>query len=228
MTAVLQEYLEKICHIYLDNILIWSENIAEHTKHIDMVMAALHRARLYCNPDKCNFYLQELDFLGHHISVRGIEPQTSKIDRITNWLIPKSATDVRAFLGLVQYISAFLPQLADHTSILIPLTNKECCRNFPTWNSDHQMAFDVINGLVLNTDCLTTIDHENPCDNKIFITCDASDWCTGITLSFGPTWESAHLVAFDFMQLKGAEKNYPVHEKELLAIIHTLKKWYSD
>ena len=101
MTAMLQEYLGKICHIYLDNILIWSENIAEHTKHIDMVMAALHRACLYCNSDRCNFYLQELDFLRHHISVRGIKPQTSKIDRITNWPIPKSATDVRAFLGLI-------------------------------------------------------------------------------------------------------------------------------
>jgi hypothetical protein len=58
--------------------------------------------------------------------------------------------------------------------------------------------------------------------------CDASDWQTGATLSFGLTWETARPVAFDSMQLKGAEKNYPVHEKELLAIIQALKKWRAD
>jgi hypothetical protein len=92
----------------------------------------------------------------------------------------------------------------------------------------HQLAFEVIKALVVSADCLTTINHINPHDNKIFVPCDASNWCTGATLSFGPTWETAHPVAFDSMQLKGAEKNYPVHKKELLAIICALKKWRSD
>jgi len=77
-------------------------------------------------------------------------------------------------------------------------------------------------------ECLTTIDHDDLGDNKVFVTCDTSDWQTGVALSFGPTWELACLVAFDSMQLKGMEKNYPVHEKELLAIICALKKWHSD
>ena len=73
-----------------------------------------------------------------------------------------------------------------------------------------------------------TINHTNLGDNKVFVTCDTSDWRTGTTLSFGPSWELARPVAFDSMQLKGVEKNYPVHEKELLAIVHALKKWRSD
>jgi hypothetical protein len=152
-----------------------------------MVMAALQKARLYCNPDKCHFYLKELDFLGHHISARGIKPNSSKVERVLNWPIPKSATDVRSFLGLVQYISVFLPCLADHTVILTPLTMKEAKKSFPVWDSTHQIAFDTIKALVVGADCLTTIDHKHPHDNKIFVTCDASDWCTGATLSFGPT-----------------------------------------
>jgi hypothetical protein len=75
---------------------------------------------------------------------------------------------------------------------------------------------------------VTTIDHANLGDNKVFVTCDASDWRTGAALSVGTSWESARPVAFDSMQLKGAEKNYPVHEKELLAIVRALKKWRSD
>ena len=63
---------------------------------------------------------------------------------------------------------------------------------------------------------------------KIFVTTDASDLCSGTVLSFGETWETARPVAFDSMTFKGAELNYPVHEKEMLAIIHALKKWCSD
>jgi hypothetical protein len=80
-----------------------------------MVLAALRKAKLYCNPRKCHFYLLELDFLGHHISACGIEANTSKIDKILHWLVPKNSTDVHSFLGLVCYIACFLPKLANYT-----------------------------------------------------------------------------------------------------------------
>jgi hypothetical protein len=101
---------------------------------------------------------------------------------------------------------------------------KEAKKNFPLWSPPHQEAFEGIKTLVVSHKCLTTTDHVNLGDNKVFVTCDASDWWTGATLSVGTSWESARPVAFDSMQLKGAEKNYPVHEKELLAVICTLKK----
>ena len=103
------------------------------------------------------------------------------------WPKPQSATDVQAFLGLVRYVSIFLPHLADHTVVLTPLTTKEARKSFPPWTSDHDAAFEAIKALVVSTECLTTIDHLNPGDNKVFVTCDASDWRTGATLSFGPT-----------------------------------------
>ena len=72
------------------------------------------------------------------------------------------------------------------------------------------------------------IDHCSPGNNRIFVTCNASNWHTGACLSFGETWESAHPIAYDSMQLNSTECNYPIHEKELLIIIHALKKWHSD
>jgi hypothetical protein len=195
---------------------------------MDLIMTALREARLYCNCKKCKFFQTKIDFLGHHVLEHGIEASSAKIDKILQWPTPRNSTDVRAFLGLVRYIADFLPKLADHTTVLTPLTTKEACKDFLTWTPKHQLAFTAIKSLVVSVDCLTTINHDNPGDNKIYLTCDASDWRTGATLSFGPTWESAHPVAFDSMQLKDAEKNYPVHEKELLAIIRTLKKWCSD
>ena len=90
------------------------------------------------------------------------------------------------------------------------------------------MAFETIKSIVTSRECLTSIDHENMGNNKIFVTTDASDRISGAVLSFGPTWESAQPVAYDSMTFKGLELNYPVHEKELLAIMCALRKWKVD
>jgi len=63
MMAVLQELLGKICHIYLNDIVIWSTTVEQHTEHIQLVLTALCMAKLYFNPKKCYFYLLEMDFL---------------------------------------------------------------------------------------------------------------------------------------------------------------------
>jgi len=101
VTAALREYIGKICHIYLDDIVVWSNSVGEHAKHVDLIMKALEKTRLYCNPRKCKFFHEEIDFLGHHVSIRGIEPNSSKVDCIMQWPTPESLTDVRLFLGLM-------------------------------------------------------------------------------------------------------------------------------
>jgi hypothetical protein len=170
----------------------------------------------------------ELNFLGHTISQRGIEADGSKVERILNWPALTNAKEVRQFLGLVQYISTFLPALAEHTTILTPLTCKECNSIFPTWTTEHHNAFQAIKALVVSRDCLTMIDHQNPGNNKIYVSCNASQKRTGAVLSFGTTWENAQPVAFKGRQLHSAELHYPVHEQEMLAIIRALKKWRTD
>src|ERR1700727_3186562 len=93
-----------------------------------------------------------------------------------------------------------------YTCILTPLTTKDAQRQFPTWTVEHQCAFEAIKDLVVSQECLTTIDHAQLGKNQVFVTCDASDWRTGTTLSVGPSWELTCPVAFDSMQLKGPEK----------------------
>ena len=227
MNSALREHIGKFCHIYIDDIVIWSSSIDEHKRHIDIIMKALEKAKLFCNKKKCKFFLLKLDFLGHHISARGIKPNASKVQRILDWPTPQNSTDVWAFLGLVHYLASFLPLLAEQMRILTPLTTKEAKSNFD-WTVLHQAAFEDIKKLVVSLTCLTVIDHSNPGNNKIFVTCDASDWRTGACLSFGETWETTRPVAYDSMQLNSAKWNYPIHKKELLAIIHALKKWHSD
>ena len=177
-------------NVYLDNIVIWSDMIEEHHRNVRIILNALCAARLYCNPKKTCLYCSSIDFLGHHISSKGIEADSRKVDRILAWPQPCSATDVRQFLGLVHYLASFLPNLATHTTMLTLLTTADATCSFPAWTVEHQFAFEAVKAIVVSRDCLTTIDHSDPV-SKIFITTDASDFCSGAVLSFGKTWESA-------------------------------------
>ena len=82
--------------------------------------------------------------------------------------------------------------------------------------------------IVTSQECLTTINLTKLPKYKIFVTTSTSNKCSGAVLSFGTTWETVHPVAFNSMTFKGAKLNYPVHEKELLTVIHALKKWRVD
>ena len=138
------------------------------------------------------------------------------------------ATQVWAYIGLVHYISAFLPKLSEYTSVLGDLITKEADKHFPPWMEAHQAAFDGIKRLVVSHECLMTIDLMLMPEYNIYVTTDVSDKGTGALLSFGKTWETARPVMFESMMLKGTQLNYPVHEKEMLAIIRALTKWQTD
>jgi hypothetical protein len=161
MNQALRKYIGTICHVYLDDIVIWSSSIEEHKQNVRTVLQALKEAHLYCSNKKSQLFTTELDFLGHHISSRGIEPDRKKVEKIQEWPVPQCAKDVRKFLGLVQYLAAFLPRLAEHRSVLTPLTTKESQKEWPGWATRHQQAFQNIKDTVLSTDCLTSIDHDN-------------------------------------------------------------------
>ena len=212
----------------MDDIIVWSRTLTEHIRNTRTILSALQTACLYINKKKTDLFSYEVSFLGHKISQKGIEADPSKVENFLNWPVPKNTKDVQQFLGLVKYLNAFLPRLAMQSSILNKLTTKECQKNFPPWNATSQSAFDNIKQIITSRECLTVIDHNKLDSNKIFLTTDASDRCTGAVLSFGPSWETARPVAFDSCSLKHAELNYPVHEKELLAVIRAVKKWKSD
>src|SRR5271154_5169366 len=112
VTLALKEYIEKICHVYLDDIVIWSQTLDEHKQNVSKIMEALRAAELFCSIKKSNLFTTEKDFLGHHISAQGIEADNSKVERIINWPKPTKAKHVRAFLGLVRYIADYLLALS--------------------------------------------------------------------------------------------------------------------
>ena len=204
VSIALCKFIGKICHVYLDDIIIWSKTLEEHCRNVDTILNALCEVRLYCNPKKTTLFCTELDFLGHHISARGVEANSMKAGRILAWPVPTLSTEVHCFCGLIRYISSFLPNVTTYTRVLQELTTKDCDKWFPEWTPHHQEAFDGVKRLVMSRECLTTIDYATMDTNKVFVTTDASDYQSGTLLSFGTTWETARPVAFDSMTFKGA------------------------
>ncbi len=227
MYSALRPYIGSICHVYLDDIIIWSDSLDEHCCNIPIILDALRSNSLFCSLKKTDLFCTDLTFLGHRISQEGVTPDRSKVEKIVSWPTPASASDVRSFLGLVRYISSFLPHLAEHTTVLNALTSKESEKDF-LWSTTHNKAFCAVKDLVVSYECLTTINHTNMGSNRIFVSTDTSDFCTGAVLSYGETLDTARPAAFESSQLSGAQLNYLVHEKELLVIVHALKKWCVD
>jgi RNase H-like domain found in reverse transcriptase len=115
-------------------------------------------------------------------------------------------------------MSAFLPDLANHTGILTMLTTKTAEKNFPSWTEEHQQAFDSIKKIVTSQDCLTTINFDTMPENKIYVTTDASNTCSKALLPFRPSWEKAHSVAFDQCMSKEIATQWPMpYHGDLLA-----------
>jgi hypothetical protein len=112
VNMALHKFIGKICHIYLDDIVTWSNTVEEHRNHVRLILDALHTAGLYCNLKKTKLFQREINFLGHTINNKGIFADEKKVERITNWPVPSSAKDVHQSLGLVCYLASFLPQLA--------------------------------------------------------------------------------------------------------------------
>lgn len=94
MNNALRGLIGRICHCYLNDIIIWSQMIEEHKKNVSTVMEALRKAELLCLPKKTSLFLTEVNFLGHRISAPGIEADTRRVEKILNWKSPRSAKGV--------------------------------------------------------------------------------------------------------------------------------------
>ena len=134
------------CEVYLDDILIYSNSIEEHVQHVRLIVETLRKHGLITSKSKSQLFVDRIEFLGHYVSSNGIEPDSRKLDNITNFPTPCSVGDIKSFLGLVNYLAMFdfIPGLADQSSILTNLTKKGVIFK---WEQVHQKAFETIKRL---------------------------------------------------------------------------------
>jgi len=106
-------------HIYLDDIFVYSESIEEHKEHLRVVFERLRQAKLYLKWKKCDLYANRMDCLSHIIDRNGIHVDEDKLARIRDWRIPHNYNNIQRFVGLVNYIGAFLPDITAYTGPLL-------------------------------------------------------------------------------------------------------------
>lgn len=124
MNRVCRPYLDKLVIIFIDDILIYSRSEEEHDQHLRQVLQTLRTEKLYVKFSKCEFWIRKVDFLGHVVSQEGIHVDPSKIKAIENGLAPKTATEIRQFLGLAGYYRRFIQNFSRFAKPLTTVTQK--------------------------------------------------------------------------------------------------------
>ncbi|CAI7871274.1 unnamed protein product [Closterium sp. NIES-53] len=217
MNRVFRELLDKCVIVYLDDILIFSRTREQHLRDLDEFFKHLQSNRLITKGSKCEFFKQELEFWGHVISRDGIKINPKKIKTIQEWKAPTNVTEIQSFLGIVNYVRRFMPNMARITSPLTDLLHKD--RNF-VWGEEAEAAFQELKQLLVSPPVLHIADPSRPFE----VITDASDFAIGAVLlqDFG---NGLQLIAYESRKLQAAKRNYPIHDKEMLAIIRAFKLW---
>ena len=217
---VLRKYIGRFCAVYIDDIAIWSNSIEEHIQHVRLILDALREHGLLVSIDKSILFADALPFLGFIISSKGVEVAQDKIDKIIGTHVPKSSHEIKAFNGLVNYIGQFIPALSHWSTVLSALTKKNAIFK---WESQHQKAFENIKRLTESTPICKPIDRSIP--DSVMVVADASNRAVGGYYGQGEDYKTMRPAGFHSRALNSAEKNYPTHDKEMLAIVDCLKKW---
>ena len=201
--------------IYLDDIIVFSEDIPTHLSRLELIFERLHEAALKLKPSKCSFLQHSVDFLGYKISESGVGTDSDKIEAVSNWPVPRKLREVRGFLGLCGYYRRFVHNFSEIAAPLHALTRKN--RTF-IWSNDCQHAFGQLKRKLTAAPILTL-----PRDDcNYVIDTDASDHGIGAVLSQIQNGEE-RVISYASRLYSDAEKRYCVTRKELLAVVFFLK-----
>lgn len=215
---VFKPLLDNCVLVYLDDILIYSRTAEEHERHLREVLKLLRDNQLYAKWEKCELFRDQVEYLGHIICKDGIATDPAKIRAVTAWPQLRNVSDVRSFLGFVNYYRRFV---SGHAAIATPLTNLLRQDQPFLWTEEAQRAFDRLKLALTTAPVLRIADPTLP----FRIETDASGYAIGAALLQQDADKHWHPVAYESRKMAPAERNYPVHEQELLALIHVLKIW---
>lgn len=221
LNNILFAELDTVCTAYLDDILIYSEDLLSHQAHVQTVVSKLQAAGLQIDIDKCEFSVQKTKYLGFIISTTGISVDPEKIAAVKFWQLPKKLKNVQAFLGFCNFYRRFIRNFSRIARPLTRLTKKGIRFDM---NDACLFAFEKLKEMLMNAPVLALYDPHK----KTRMETDASDGATGGVLhQLGDDGEW-HPVAFFSKILNVHEINYEIHDKEMLAVVQGLKTWRAE
>ena len=217
MDLVLCGLTYETCLVYLDDIILFSQDFDSHMQRLQEIFSPLRAANLKLHAKKCHFFQQRVDFLGHVLSKSGVQVQPDKVKVVQNWPVPRNVTEVRSFIGLCSYYRRFIPRFADIAGPLHMLTRKNARFN---WGPAEHEAFCKIKERLISAPILGM-----PCDEgTYYLDTDASDRGIGAVLSQEQNGQEV-VIAYASRTLSRPERNYDVTRRELLAVVYGLKAY---
>eukprot|EP00253_Pinus_taeda_P021122 PITA_21122 len=211
MNDVLKTFIDYFFIVYLDDILVFSKTWEEHLKHVKKTLDYLKRENIYVKLSKCEFGKTSFNYLGHIVGGGELKINPYKIVVIVNWSKPKSAIEVRSFVGATQYWRNFI---ANFSLIATPLHGLIGLKKVFQWGGKWQKAFNTLKEKIGTTPVLALPDLQRPFDIEM----DASGYAMGAVLMQHGKPICYHSKTINFVVV-----NYPTYDKELYALVHCEK-----
>ena len=223
--AIFQRTMEGILkgipyvHVYLDDILVTGTSESEHLQILEQVLTRLEEVGIRLKESKCQFLLPSVEYLGYRISGNGIQPTEEKLRAIKDAPTPRDLSQLKSFLGLLNYYGKFLPHLSSTLAPLYKMLSKEQVWH---WGREQEKAFCIAKSQLTSE---TLLVHFDP-TLQLALSCDASPYGLGAVLSHVCEDGSDKPIAYASRSLAPAEKKYSQLEKEGLAIVFGVKKFH--
>src|SRR5882724_2764171 len=218
MNDIFVDMIDVIVIIYLDDILIYSDNITEHKAHIREVLRRLCANRLFSHADKCEFHVTSCEYLGYMLSPEGLTMAPYKVQIIQDWPEPRKVKYVQSFLGFANFYCCFI---YGYSKITVPLTCLTCKGTPWHFSNECHSAFEALKKAFTTAPVLT----HWILDTQITVETNASDYALTTVLSITTSNGEPHPIAFHSRTFSAPELNYDVHDKELLTIFEAFKRW---
>ena len=219
MSRIFYDCIDVFMVVYMDDLLIFSKDRSTHFKHIETVLSRLKENKLYISPQKCDFMKDEISFLGMIVGNGGIKVDGTKIQVLREWPKPKSLTEVRSFMGLLQFFRRFIK---DFSKISAPLTNlTKKGEGIKKWSEQCDESFALLKEAITKAPILIAPDWKKAFRCHI----DASTEAVGGTLTQLDVDGKDRVIAFFSKKLSKAEQNYSANDRELLGLIYFLERF---
>jgi hypothetical protein len=212
MDSVLAGLKWRSCIVYLDDILVFSDDFESHLQDLAAVFQRIRDSRLKLKPSKCKFAEQELRYLGYLVTPTGLRVDPAKVQAVTALSVPANKSQLRSFLGLTSYYRRFVPAYA---AIAEPLTRLLRDQAPFQWTVDQQCSFDHLKQQPTSAPILIHPDWKKP----FLLQTDASDFAVAAVLAQIGDDGLEHVVSYASRQLTPSERKYDTRQKELLAVL---------
>ena len=210
--------IDNVC-VYLDDILISGADSNAHSATVNRVLAVLSKHGVRLRQEKCKFGVSQVTYLGHMIDDEGLHPLSEKITAIQSAPAPKNITQLKSFLGMLQFYNRFLPNLATLAAPLYSLLRKGVTYS---WGKPRQESFNNANECLISPMVLIHFDQKL----KVILSCDASPTGVGAVLAHQLSDGSERPVAYASRSLSETEQRYAQIDKEALSIIFAVKRFH--